>query len=287
MLYCNSVTISVLAMKIDLHTHSYYSDGMLSPAELLRRALAQKIDILALTDHDTTLGVEEIQQAAFNQPIRVVSGVEISCQWREQTIHMIGLNVDVNNVLLKKKLAEVRDMRRHRAENIMKKLTKFGVPGLEENVSRSVRDVYGRLHISRYLVEKGYAGSHGQAFKRFLSRGKVGYQPTQWMDLEEATALIRQANGISVIAHPRRYDFTMKKLTSLLDHFKSHGGDAVEVATTAQNKPDQQLVVGVAKQLDLALSIGSDFHEPCAYNELGKPSFLVNTEGLKFVADLL
>ncbi|MCD8541948.1 MAG: hypothetical protein LRY69_00310 [Gammaproteobacteria bacterium] len=178
-------------------------------------------------------------------------------------------------------------MRRHRAENIMRKLMKFGVPGLDENVSRSVRGVYGRLHISRYLVEKGYASSHGQAFKRFLSRGKVGYQPTQWMDLEEAVQLIRHAKGISVIAHPRRYDFTMKKLASLLEVFKSHGGDAVEVATTAQNKSDQQLIAGVAKQLDLALSIGSDFHEPCGYNELGKASFLVNTEGMKRVADLL
>jgi len=274
-------------MKIDLHTHSYYSDGILSPTELLHRALAQKITILALTDHDTLLGIEEIQQAAINHPIRIVAGLEISCQWQEQTIHVIGLNVDIDNLLLKKKLAEVSDMRRHRAENIMKKLTKFGVPGLDENVSRSVRGIYGRLHISRYLVEKGYASSHGQAFKRFLSRGKVGYEPTQWMHLEEAVQLIRQANGISVLAHPRRYDFTMKKLTSLLDVFKLYGGDAVEVATTAQNKSDQQLVAGVAKQLDLALSIGSDFHEPCVYNELGKASFLVNTEGTKLIADLL
>ncbi|MCD8541949.1 MAG: PHP domain-containing protein [Gammaproteobacteria bacterium] len=91
-------------MKIDLHTHSYYSDGMLSPTELLRRAIAQKIDILALTDHDTLLGVEEIQQAAFNQPIRVIPGLEISCQWREQTIHMIGLNVDINNLSFKKEV---------------------------------------------------------------------------------------------------------------------------------------------------------------------------------------
>lgn len=273
-------------MKIDLHTHSYYSDGVLSPTALVHRALAQQVDVLALTDHDTLLGIKEAQQAAENQAIRIIPGVEISCTWQEQTVHMVGLNVDVTNQQLQQKLSDVFTARKERANSITQKLTKFGIPGIEENLFRQVKGVYGRLHFARYLAEKGYVSNAGKAFKQFLSRGKVGYISMQWMSLEEAIQLIRQAGGLPIIAHPRRYNFTMKKITKLCEDFKNAGGEGIEVATTTQNKSDQLLLASMAKNLDLAMSIGSDFHEPCAYNELGKASFLISTEG-RLVADLV
>lgn len=266
-------------MKIDLHTHTYYSDGVLSPTVLVQRAIAQQVDVLALTDHDTLLGIAEAQQAAEGQSIRIIPGVEVSCTWREQTIHMIGLNVDVTNALLLETLNNVFTARKERAEYITKKLTKFGIPGLEESVFQRVKGVHGRLHFARYLAEKGYVRTPGKAFKQFLSRGKAGYVNMQWMSLEEAIHLIRQAGGLPIIAHPRRYDFTMKKITMLCEDFKKMGGEGIEVATTTQSKSDQLLLAGVAKYLDLAMSIGSDFHEPCTYNELGKANFLVPIEG--------
>lgn len=273
-------------MKIDLHTHSYYSDGVLSPTALIERAVERQVDILALTDHDTLMGIDEAITAAKPHAIKIIPGVEISCLWREQTIHMIGLNVNVNHQHLREKLDGVFVARKNRAEQITKKLTKFGIPGIEENIHRRVKGVYGRLHFARDLANRGYAPSTGKAFKQFLSKGKAGYVKSEWMSLIDATQLIREAGGIPVIAHPRRYNFTMKKITLMFEEFKTAGGEGIEVATTNQNKSDQMLMANLAKQLDLAMSIGSDFHEPCAYNELGKANFLVPIEG-RLVADLL
>jgi predicted metal-dependent phosphoesterase TrpH len=273
-------------MKIDLHTHTYYSDGVLSPTELVRRAVEKQIDVLALTDHDTLMGVDEAILAAKPHAIRIIPGVEISCLWREQTIHMIGLNVDMAHQPLREKLDEVMRDRQDRAEQIAKKLTKFGIPGVEEGVFRQVKGVPGRLHFARYLVSKGYATAPGKAFKQFLSRGKAGYFKSEWMSLADAAALIRDAGGLPVIAHPRRYDLTLKKTTTMLEEFKAAGGEGIEVATTNQNKSDQLLMSRLAVQLDLAMSIGSDFHEPCAYNELGRASFLIPVEG-RLIFDML
>ncbi len=274
-------------MKIDLHTHSYYSDGVLSPAELVNRAIAQQVDILALTDHDTLMGIEEAHAAAEGHAITIVPGIELSCQWREQTIHMIGLNVDIAYVPLQEKLEAVLQDRKNRADSISKKLTKFGIPGVEEAVARQVKGVPGRLHFARHLAQQGYSQSPGKAFKKFMARGKPGYHPTEWMTLADAVRLIRDAGGLPVIAHPRRYDLSFKKITNMLEVFKAEGGEGVEVATTSQDKSDQILLANLAKQLDLAMSIGSDFHEPCAYNELGRAAFLVSTDNARLVADLL
>ena len=273
-------------MKIDLHTHTYYSDGVLSPTELVQRAVEKGVDILALTDHDTLMGVDEAILAAASHPIRIIPGVEVSCLWREQTIHMIGLNVDTAYQPLREKLDGVLNDRQERAIQITKKLTKFGIPGVEEGLARQVKGVPGRLHFARYLVSRGYASTPGKAFKQYMARGKPGYFKSEWMSLADAARLIRDAGGLPVIAHPRRYDLTMKKITTMFEEFKAEGGEGIEVATTNQNKSDQMLMANLAKQLDLAMSIGSDFHEPCAYNELGKASFLVPVEG-RLISEML
>lgn len=273
-------------MKIDLHTHSYYSDGILSPTELVQRAVAHNVDVLALTDHDTLLGIEEAMFAAQSHAIKIIPGIEISCQWREQTIHMIGLRVDQEHRALQEKLQHVFQDRKNRADNISKKLIKFGIPGVEEGIARQVKGVPGRLHFARYLADKGYSSSPGKAFKNYMARGKAGYVKNEWMSLAEAARLIRDAGGLPIIAHPRRYDLTLKKTTTMLEEFKAEGGEGIEVATTTQNKSDQILMSRLANQLDLAMSIGSDFHEPCAYNELGKASFLVPIEG-RLISEIL
>ena len=280
------LTTRCVFMKIDLHTHTYYSDGVLSPTELVHRAIEKQVDILALTDHDTLMGIDEAIVAAKPHSIKIIPGVEVSCLWREQTIHMIGLNIDIAHQPLREKLDGVMRDRRERADQITKKLTKFGIPGVEEGVNRQVKGVPGRLHFARYLANKGYSATPGKAFKQYMARGKPGYFKSEWMSLADAVTLIREAGGLPVIAHPRRYDLTLKKTTTMLEEFKAAGGEGMEVATTNQNKSDQIMMSRLAIQLDLAMSIGSDFHEPCAYNELGKANFLVPMEG-RLISDLL
>lgn len=279
--------IAVLIMKIDLHSHTYYSDGVLSPYDLVQRALAQELNVLAVTDHDTILGVAPALEAAQAHALKIIPGIEMSCEWKGQTIHMLGLNINLNHALFSKKLEEMMNLRQDRAHQISKKLLKFGIPGIEEGLARQVKGVPGRLHFARYLAEKGYASTPGKAFRQFMARGKPGYVPVQWVSLQEAAELIQQAGGIPVIAHPRRYDLSLKRLTIMLQEFKEAGGVGIEVANSNQNKSDQLLLLNLARQLNLAISIGSDFHEPCAYNELGKARFLLPLEGYQFVSDLL
>ena len=265
-------------MRIDLHTHSYYSDGQLSPKALVQRAIEHEVDVLALTDHDTVLGVSEAQEAAKGTSLTLVPGIEFSCSWNHKTIHMVGLNVDTSHAELLEVIDELKLKRELRAKLIIQNLSKYGVPGVEEGMSSQVRGVPGRLHFARYLVERGYASTPGQAFKRFMAKGKPGYVPTEWLSIAEAVRVIQAAGGISVIAHPRRYDLTFKRLAMLVKEFTDCGGDGLEVATSAQGREDQKLLSSLAKQFDLYASIGSDFHGPCAYNELGKAKFLVDVD---------
>ena len=261
-------------MKIDLHSHSYFSDGVLSPEDLVQRAVDEGLDALALTDHDTLEGLQRANIAAKKVSLTLIDGVEVSCLWRKQTIHVLGLGVDRNNSEMINRFKQVRQMRLDRADKIASKLTQMGVAGVRENVIDRVEGVVGRLHFANYLVEKGLAKTPGKAFKAFMQRGKPGYVSCNWMAMHEAVELIKQAGGIAVIAHPRRYPFTFTKLTNLITEFRESGGLGVEVATTSQGKSDQQLLMSLARRLDLYTSIGSDFHAPCAYNNLGRARFL-------------
>lgn len=261
-------------MKVDLHSHSYFSDGQLSPEALLERAVEQEVNLLALTDHDTLLGLPRAMAAAADLPITLVNGVEVSCAWRNQTLHILGLNVDVNNQKMLTCFEGVKQMRIDRAEKIAAKLTKIGITGLRENVIDRAKGIVGRLHFANYLVSKGLAKAPGKAFNAYMKRGKPGYVRCEWMSMPEAVALILQAGGIPVVAHPRRYSFTFKRLTELMNEFKACGGLGIEVATSSQGKTDQQLLMSLARTVDLYTSVGSDFHAPCAYNNLGKARFL-------------
>jgi 3',5'-nucleoside bisphosphate phosphatase len=263
-------------MKIDLHSHSFFSDGQLSPEALIERAVIQEVTHLALTDHDTLLGLPRAKAAAVDLPITLIDGVEVSCTWRNQTLHILGLNVDVNNQEMLTCFEGVKQKRLDRAEKIAAKLTKIGITGLRENVIDRAKGIVGRLHFANYLVEKGLAKAPGKAFNAYMKRGKPGYVRCEWMSMPDAVALILQAGGIPVVAHPRRYSFTFKRLTELMTEFKECGGIGVEVATSSQGKDDQQLLMSLSRTLDLYTSVGSDFHAPCAYNNLGKARFLVD-----------
>lgn len=265
-------------MIYDLHSHSYYSDGKLRPSDLVARAIEQGVNVLSLTDHDTVLGIVEAQQAAKGTELKLIPGIEFSCTWNYKTIHIVGLNIDPNNAQLLNAIETLKIRRETRAKLITQKLTKFGIPGVEEGVAQQIKGVPGRLHYARYLVERGYASTPGKAFKKFMAKGKPGYVPTEWLSLSDTVDIIKCAGGLSIIAHPRRYDLTFKRLTKLAQEFADLGGDGIEVATSSQGKEDQALLASLARQLSLYASIGSDFHEPCVYNELGKARFLVDID---------
>ena len=257
---------------IDLHTHSTASDGTLSPAELVSRAAAAGIKTLALTDHDCVAGIAEAQQAAKLHDIRLVPGVELSVMWSKRTLHLLGLDVDVNNQPFKDALQAAFDFRHWRAQEIARKLETFGVENALTGAQTFAKtNLIGRSHFARYLVEQGHAKDFRQVFKRFMVKGKPGHVGGQWMALQSGIDLIHQAGGVAVLAHPARYNLSRTKLRGLFKELKALGADGIEVVSGSHSKDENQSMAQHALDFEFPASQGSDYHGPeKAWVQLGR-----------------
>lgn len=261
----------------DLHSHTRASDGVLSAEELVLRAHERGVDVLAITDHDTTNAIEPARQAiATHQlPLQLMSGVEISTLWENHEIHIVGLGMDINHPALCALLDSQHQKRWQRAEEIARRLERANIPGALQGASALAGEgQITRGHFARYLVGCGKASTMAQVFKQYLARGKTGYVPAQWCTIEQAIDAIHQSGGRAVVAHPGRYDLSAKWLKRLLKFFADHGGDAMEVAQCQQAPDERQQLTRYAQDYGLAASQGSDFHQPCAWIELGRKLWL-------------
>ena len=258
-------------MIYDLHSHSTASDGTLTPTELVQRAHEKGVDVLAMTDHDTTDGTAEAKLAANEVGLNFVSGIELSVTSNHQTVHIVGLGINPDDEVLNKGLMDLRDFRGRRGEEIAKKLekAKFENP-LEGAKKFAGGEILSRTHFARYIVEQGRAKDMRQVFKRFLVKGKPGYVAGKWASLEDALAWIQGAGGIAVIAHPARYKISATRLRQLITEFKELGGLGFE-AISGSHSPDEEVrMAQLANQFELFISKGSDFHSPeNIYRELG------------------
>jgi len=247
----------------DLHTHSTASDGTLSPAQLVGRARAAGVRVLALTDHDTTEGLAEARAAAQREGIGLVNGLEISVTWSAMTIHIVGLGVEDTDAELQSGLARLRAFRDWRAEEIGRRLEKAGIPGGFEGALRySNGRLISRTHFARYLVECGRERTVRDVFRRYLVRGKPGHVAGKWAQLEEAVGWIREAGGQAVIAHPARYKLTRSKLRRLIGEFKECGGVGFEVVSGSHSRDECFTMGRHAIDCGLLASAGSDYHGP-------------------------
>ena len=266
----NSVLLP--AQRYDLHTHSLRSDGTLAPADLVARAHAAGVEVLALTDHDVTDGFAEARAAAERLGITLVAGVEISVSWQGQTLHIVGLNIDVADASLQHGLARLREFRQWRAEEIGRRLAKKRIEGAYEGARRLAKGtIVSRTHFARFLAERGFVRSPQQAFKQFLSSGRPGHVPGQWATLEEAVRWIRAGGGQAVIAHPARYKLSSGKLQRLFGEFRECGGEAIEVISGSHAPEANRHFAGLAREQNFFASAGSDFHGPAkTWMDLGK-----------------
>lgn len=252
-----------MTLHYDLHTHSLASDGTLSAAELVQRAAAAGIDVLALTDHDSIDGLAEARQAAVGLPLRLIAGVEVSVTWSGQTVHIVGLNVDPDNAEFSAGLLSLQTFRDWRAEEIGRRLAKVGIADAYEGARRFARGrIVSRTHFAHFLVAQGRARSLREVFKKFLVHNKPGHVAGEWANLEQALGWIRAAGGEAVVAHPARYALTGSKLRRLLGEFKDCGGAAIEVVSGSHTTEDMLRMAGVARALGLKASRGSDYHGP-------------------------
>ena len=264
-------------IEVDLHCHSNVSDGVLAPAEVVRRAASAGVELLALTDHDQLAGLPEAAQAARELRIRFVPGVEISVTWRGKTVHVVGLGIDPREAALAAALHRLRAGRMRRAQAMGRSLAAVGIRDSLEGALRHADDpaMIGRAHFARHLAASGVVGSPAEAFRRYLVPGKPGYVPHQWAALDEALGWIREAGGRAVLAHPGRYRLSGGALHELLGEFRAAGGEALEVVT-ASHAPDQMhLFAALAQAFGLHASRGSDFHAPGEGAEFGTlPGFV-------------
>ena len=245
-------------MRIDLHSHSSVSDGLDSPAELVRHMAYAGVGALALTDHDTFQGLPEAREEAKKHGMELIAGAELSADFRGQDdIHILALFVDESSAALNARLVERRENRRKRCERMARGLIKAGYKLDMKAIRKDVGDgVWGRPHLARALVRAGHATSDQDAFDRFLTREQPWYERSEKWPAGEVVRAIRAAGGVSSLAHAVWY----KDAEDLIRALAAEGLDALEVFHP-DHGPEQEGRFGtLARELNLAVTAGSDFH---------------------------
>jgi 3',5'-nucleoside bisphosphate phosphatase len=248
-------------MKADLHNHSYFSDGFLSPKELVRLASDANCDLFALTDHDNTNGIVEAQSEADKLGINLIKGVEISAFWRNSAIHIVGLGIDIDNDELQTGLEFNQTLRKERAKKIALGLWRSGIKdALEKAQKISSGNMLTRTHFAQMLIQEGYCKDMKSVFRTYLSGRKPGGVRVEWKDFNEVIKWIHSAGGKALIAHPFRYRMTHTKIKKMLNDFKDVNGDGFEVVNA--NSSSEEILLGNkwSEDYNLLASIGSDFH---------------------------
>jgi predicted metal-dependent phosphoesterase TrpH len=259
-------------VNIDLHTHSNCSDGTLRPAELVARAAAAGIDVLALTDHDSVAGLEEAQHSAAIHGLRLVPGAEISASWRAQSIHVLGLWIDPASLELQNALHTQLDRRRMRMRKMCARLGKLGLPGADLLAAVELcPGVPTRTHLASALVAGGHVARADEAFKKYLGSGKSANVAAEWPALDVVVGWIRAAGGVAALAHPARYSLSAGARRRLLTDFAAAGGAALEVVSGGNGAEHVESIAALAVKYGFMGSVGSDFHDPqLTWNPLGR-----------------
>jgi len=245
-------------MKIDLHSHSTVSDGLDEPAALVRRMAEAGLDAFALTDHDTLQGLPEARAEAARRGIELIAGAEVSAEWGGQDdIHILALFVDETDASFNGALALRQEERRSRGERMAQRLVEHGYAIDLDAIRADVGDgVWGRPHIARALIRAGYAKDNDDAFDRFLGRTQPWYVPYEKWKAAEVVRAIRAAGGVSSIAHAVWY----KEGDALIRALAGEGLDAIEAFHPDHGPDEERRFLGLARELGLATTAGSDFH---------------------------
>ena len=242
--------------RIDLHVHSYFSDGTCTPEEVVRAAVRGKVSLFSLTDHDTTDGTERARQVCLEYQLPFVAGVEISTREHDH-LHFTGYGVDLKNPDFQAFLAQNRENRRQRITKIVAKLQQAGLDITEQDVFSRAPNTVSRAHVADALKAKGIVPSRQEGFRRYLLPGCAGYVRSKGTTALEAIRQIKRAGGIAVIAHPGivagEWNFPA---------WKEAGLDGIEVFYPAHTRTVKQDLLEIAHKYGLLCTAGSDYHGP-------------------------
>lgn len=246
---------------IDLHTHSTFSDGSLTPADLARKGLASGLSALALTDHDSLNGIPEFLDTCRVIGLRGIPGVEISAEFGPGTFHMLGYFLTPGQVELDHVLASIRGGREDRNLLILRKLNDLGLKLTWEEVAAFAgEDVVGRPHFAQAMQARGYVKSKQEAFDRYLAKGQPAYLDRLRLSPEESLRVIRQAGGIAVLAHPATLQYGKSQLRAYVENLCTLGLAGIETYYSEHSPEQQAQYLQLAQELGLVVTGGSDFH---------------------------
>ncbi|WP_459936274.1 PHP domain-containing protein [Desulfonatronum parangueonense] len=270
---------------IDLHTHSNASDGTLTPTELIQAAVAAGLEAIALTDHDTTGGLDEASRAAENLGIEFIPGCELSVVSPHGNMHILGYWIPSGRSALSDSLQYLRDRRHERNHLIMAKLNALDMEiAYEEVLAVSGGDAVGRPHIAQVMQAKGYVRDVGEAFRDYLGSEGKAYIPKVKLDPRQGIELLKSVGATVVLAHPFLLGLQGPDLRGVLRQLKEFGLDGIEAHYTL-HRPDQtHLYLQLARELDFLVTGGSDFHgsvKPDVHLGVGRGGLFVSSELLE------
>ncbi len=246
-----------MVCKADLHIHTTNSDGTCTPEEVVCEAVNKGLSAIAITDHDITDGIEDALKAGAKQGIEVIPGIELSCEYNGEQIHMLGFYINWENSWFQEKLDVFQKARRRRGREIIKKFSGIGIDiNKEELFSRASEGSLSRIHFARYLVEKGFANTISEGFGKYLEEGKPAFVKKLRITPQEALSMIHRVGGVSVIAHPvfgGRHKAFLKKMKRL-------GLCGIEVYHPEQDSSQSKRLKEIACELGLVVTGGSDSH---------------------------
>jgi hypothetical protein len=250
-----------MANTIDLHTHSTASDGLYAPKDLLQQAQQAGLKTLALTDHDSTEGIEEAAETAQQRNIDFIPGIELNTDVDGGEIHVLGYFLDYQHPAFQATLKVLRDARVRRGERMVELLNEQGIHISWQRVRELAQGSVGRPHVAKALLEAGYVQSIGEAFDKYIGSGLPAYVPRYKLSPVDAIRLINSANGLAVIAHPIGFP-GLDKLRTWLPELQKAGMVGLETYYGPYSHKDEQTLLSLAKQYNLIPTGGTDFHGP-------------------------
>lgn len=252
---------------IDMHTHTNYSDGDLSPQELVRLAIDNRIGTLAITDHDTIEGIKKVnrnEDIIIDSGIKIINGIELSTKADKGRMHILGYGIDLNNEALNKKVIDLKNNSINSVLSIMEQIKKdYGIRFSYEDIKELVNANHnlGRPDLAKLCVKYGYATTSQDAFDKYLidAHNKTR-QTSKGLQYQECLELITNSGGIPVLAHPKSLELSEKEFLILLKEMISCGLKGIEVYHSSHSKKEMDYYLEIANKYNLLISGGSDFH---------------------------
>jgi predicted metal-dependent phosphoesterase TrpH len=246
---------------IDLHVHSTFSDGSYTPEELAKLAAKASLTAIALTDHDSTEGLDRFLVACEKESVLGIPGIEISAEISEGTLHVLGYFVEYKDEGFQETLRQIRDGREIRNHKMIEQLNELGLElTWEEVASYAGEDVVGRPHFAQAMIARGYVKNKRKVFDKYLAKGKPGYADRFRLSVSDAISSIRAVGGVPVLAHPSTLRKETSELRDYIRELADLGMQGIEVYYSEHSEGQVMFYEGLAKEFGLTLVGGSDFH---------------------------